>query len=59
MYIDIDKLSYTTLEKIAFDYGYDGDINELIEKMEEETEKQYEKIYDFIIEEYEKERSEK
>lgn len=35
--IDLDKLSYTTLERIARDYGYD-DVDQVIEKMEDDTE---------------------
>lgn len=37
--IDENKLSYTTLERIARDYGYDDDVDQVIEKMEEDTEK--------------------
>lgn len=36
--IDVDKLSYTTLERIARDYGYDDNVDQVIEKMEEDTE---------------------
>lgn len=47
--LDLDKLSYTTLERLARDYGYEEDVDKVVNKLEEDTNRFKEKLKDAVI----------
>lgn len=47
--LDLDKLSYTTLERLARDYGYEEDVDEVVNKLEEDTNRFKKEIKDAVI----------
>ena len=47
--LDLDKLSYTTLERLARDYGYEEDVDNTVEKLEQDTNRFKEELIDAIM----------
>jgi hypothetical protein len=47
--LDLDKLSYTTLERLARDYGYEEDVDKVVNKLEEDTNRFKEELKETIM----------